>query len=63
MKLSLLFYINQQNAWENLKDNSITSLDIPICNLQVAANAAAAAAKSLQSCPTLCNPRDANCPK
>ena len=31
-------------------------------NLFIAAAAAAAAAKSLQSCPTLCNPRDGSLP-
>ena len=32
------------------------------CTIAAAAAAAAAAAKSLQSCPTLCNPRDGSPP-
>ena len=38
-----------------------TELNLPILNL-ISAAAAAAAAKSLQSCPTLCNPIDGSPP-
>ena len=44
-------------------------LDIKICNVYIVykgfpsgAGAAAAAAKSLQSCPTLCDPMDSSAP-
>ena len=40
----------------------ITKLTFGVCAYALGSAAAAAATKSLQSCPTLCNPRDGSPP-
>ena len=46
----------------NFYNNQVTSIIISITILQLDSYNAAAAAKSLQSCPTLCNPIDGSPP-
>ena len=47
--------------WENITDYILPLFVSPL-SLQCLVHAAAAAAKSLQLCPTLCNPRDGSPP-
>ena len=45
-----------------IENFSLTHTNTQVCFAFLKTHAAAAAAKSLQSCPTLCNPRDASSP-
>ena len=55
-------YESYINFLFNFYNNQVTSIIISITILQLDSYNAAAAAKSLQSCPTLCSPIDGSPP-